>query len=57
VEWVTPIPGRGKSRAPQTGVDFSNDYVAELVKQGLGEAEIVARLTARDIELPHEVGT
>ena len=53
--FLTSVTTEGKSKAPQTGVDFSNDYVAELVKQGLKEEEIVARLTERDIELPHEV--
>jgi len=53
--FITTVTTDGASKAPQTGVDFSNDYVAELVKQGLSEDEIVKRLTARDIELPHEV--
>jgi outer membrane protein assembly factor BamB len=53
--FLTSVTTEGKSKVPQTGVDFSNDYVAELVKQGLKEEEIVARLTERDIELPHEV--
>lgn len=53
--FLTSVTTEGRSKAPQTGVDFSNDYVAELMKQGLGEDEIVARLKERDIELPHEV--
>jgi outer membrane protein assembly factor BamB len=53
--FLTTVTTEGTSKPPQTGVDFSNDYVAELVKQGLSEDEIVARLTARDIELPNEV--
>jgi outer membrane protein assembly factor BamB len=53
--FLTAVTTEGQSKAPQTGVDFSNDYVAELVKQGKSEKEIVDKLTARDIELPHEV--
>jgi outer membrane protein assembly factor BamB len=53
--YLTTVVTEGASKAPQTGVDFSNDYVAELVKQGLSEAQIVERLKARDIEMPEEV--
>lgn len=45
----------GDSKAPQTGTEFSNEYVAELTKQGLSQEEIVQRVTERDIELPDEV--
>jgi len=37
------------------GANYSNDYVAELSKQGLKEKEIIDRLNARDFELPAEV--
>jgi outer membrane protein assembly factor BamB len=53
--FLTSVTTEGISKAPQTGVDFSNDYAAELEKQGLKEEEIVERLKARDIEMPHEV--
>jgi len=53
--FLTTVTTDGASKHPQTGTDFSNDYVAELSKQGLPEAEILARLDARDIEKPHEV--
>ncbi|HET8646767.1 MAG TPA: PQQ-binding-like beta-propeller repeat protein, partial [Vicinamibacteria bacterium] len=53
--FLTTVTTEGASKAPQTGVDFSNDYAAELVKQGLKEEEVVARLKARDIEMPEEV--
>jgi hypothetical protein len=53
--FLTTVVTEGASKAPQTGVDFSNDYVAELVKQGLSEQQIVERLKARDIEMPEEV--
>ena len=45
----------GPSKAPQIGTEYSNEYVAELTKQGLTEAQVLEKVTARDIELPSEV--
>ena len=45
----------GKAKQPQTGVDYSNDYVAELQKQGIKGKELTERLNERDFELPNEV--
>ena len=45
----------GKSKAPQTGTEYSNEYVAALMKQGLTKAQVLQKVTARDIELPSEV--
>ena len=53
--FVTTVTTEGKSKPPQTGTDYSNDYVAELTKQGLTQEQVLERVTARDIELPHEV--
>jgi outer membrane protein assembly factor BamB len=53
--YVTTVTTDGKSKPPQIGTEYSNEYVAEMVKQGLSEKEIVERVTARDIELPKEV--
>jgi outer membrane protein assembly factor BamB len=53
--FVTSVTTEGTSKAPQTGTDFSNEYVAELMKQGLNQEQVLERLRARDIELPHEV--
>jgi hypothetical protein len=53
--FLTTVTTDGRSKEPQIGTDFSNDFVAELSKQGLFEAEVIERVTARDIELPHEV--
>jgi len=53
--FLTTVTTEGKSKAPQTGTDFSNDYVAELEKQGLGEDQILERLRSRDMEMPNEV--
>jgi len=53
--YLTTVTTDGKSKPPQAGVDYSNEYVAELQKQGLPMAEIIKRVTERDIELPNEV--
>ena len=53
--FVTAVTTDGKSKPPQIGTEYSNEYVAELMKQGLPEKEVVDRVTARDIELPKEV--
>lgn len=53
--FLTTAVTDGASKKPQLGVDFSNDYVAELSKQGLSQAEILAKVQERDIEQPHEV--
>lgn len=53
--FVTTVTTDGKSKPPQIGTEYSNEYVAELQKQGLSMKEILERVTARDIELPNEV--
>ena len=53
--YVTTVTTDGKSKPPQTGTEYSNEYAAELEKQGLPIEEIIKRLTERDIELPNEV--
>src|SRR6185295_5091952 len=53
--YVTTVTTDGKSKPPQIGTEYSNEYVAELQKQGLPIEEIIKRVTERDIELPHEV--
>src|SRR5262245_14088229 len=53
--YVTTVTTEGKSKPPQVGTEYSNEYAAELQKQGLPMKEIIERITARDIELPHEV--
>ncbi len=53
--YVTTVTTDGKSKPPQTGTEYSNEYVAELMKQGLPMKEVIDRVTARDIELPKEV--
>ncbi len=53
--FVTTVVTEGASKAPQTGTDFSNDYIAELQKQGLAMDQVLEKLNARDIEKPSEV--
>jgi outer membrane protein assembly factor BamB len=53
--FVTTAISDGGFKAPSTGI-FGNDYVAELAKQGLSDAEITSRVVARDIELTGEGG-
>ena len=53
--FLTTVVTDGKSKQPQIGTEYSNEYVAELMKQGLSEREVLDRVTERDIELPHEV--
>jgi len=53
--YVTTVTTEGKSKPPQIGTEYSNEYAAELQKQGLPMKEIIERLTERDIELPKEV--
>src|SRR5687768_6121695 len=53
--YVTTVTTEGKSKPPQTGTEYSNEYAAELMKQGLSQKEVLERVTERDIELPKEV--
>lgn len=53
--FLTTVVTDGKSKAPQTGTEYSNEYLAELMKQGLSQAEVMKRLNERDIEMPDEV--
>jgi outer membrane protein assembly factor BamB len=53
--FVTSAISPGSFKAPSTGI-FGNDYVAELMKQGLSEDEVNKRVISRDIELTSESG-
>src|SRR3984957_7810673 len=53
--FVTTVTTDGKAKVPQVGSNYSNDYVAELTKQGVKGQELMDRLNARDFELPNEV--
>ncbi len=53
--YLTTATTEGKSKPPQIGTEYSNEYVAEMQKQGLPMDKILERVTERDIELPKEV--
>ena len=53
--FVTAVTTEGKSKPPQTGTEYSNEYAAELMKQGLSMEQVLEKLKARDIEMPDEV--
>ena len=53
--YITSATTDGKSKPPQIGTEYSNEYVADLQKQGLPIEEVIKRVTERDIELPKEV--
>jgi outer membrane protein assembly factor BamB len=53
--FVTSAISPGAFKAPSTGI-FGNDYVAELMKQGLPVEEVNKRVIGRDIELTSESG-
>jgi outer membrane protein assembly factor BamB len=64
--WSSPIVAGGRvfltaatsekeMKPPEKGTDYSNEYVAELMQQGLSQEEVMARVTARDMELPSEI--
>ncbi len=55
VVYVTAASSEGEMKPPSLGVDFSNEYVAEMAEEGLSNEEIERRITARDTELPDEV--
>src|SRR5262249_10238833 len=52
--FLTTVTTEGKSKVPQIGTEYSNQYAAELAKQGLTEKQILERVYARDIEMPNE---
>ena len=53
--FLTTATTEGKSKSPQIGTEYSNEYSAELRKQGLSPQEIRDRLNERDFEMPNEV--
>lgn len=55
VVYVTAAASETEFKQPSLGVDFSNEYVAEMVEEGLSQEEVLRRITERDNELPHEV--
>ena len=52
--FLTSTTSEKALKQPSLGVDFSNDYVAELMKEGKTEDEVMEMVTERDSELPSE---
>lgn len=53
--FVTTAISAGAFKQPSPGI-YGNDYVAELERQGLSEAQIMEKLRLRDLESPTESG-
>ncbi len=53
--FITAATSDTPMKPPSLGVDFSNEYMAELRKQGLSAAEINQKLYERDREMPDEL--
>jgi hypothetical protein len=51
--FLTTVTTDGKAKQPQVGTTYSNDYSAELAKQGFKGSELRDRLNARDFEFPN----
>jgi outer membrane protein assembly factor BamB len=53
--FITSATSDKPMKPPSVGVDFSNEYLAELRKQGLSAAEANKKLYERDREMPDEI--
>ena len=53
--FLTTVLTDGEAKKPQVGTTYSNDYTAELIKQGFKGAELREKVNARDFEFPSEV--
>ncbi|MEM1250574.1 MAG: PQQ-binding-like beta-propeller repeat protein [Acidobacteriota bacterium] len=53
--FLTTATSKTTFKEPQIGTEYSNDYVAELMKEGLSQEEVMARVEARDMEMPDEI--
>jgi hypothetical protein len=55
--FVTTVMTDGEAKQPQVGTDYSNDYVAELSRQGIRGKELMDRLNALDSgNVPDDAG-
>jgi outer membrane protein assembly factor BamB len=53
--FMTAATSEQPMKPPSLGTEFSNEYIAELRKQGLPAGEINKRLWARDREMPQDI--
>ena len=52
--FVTTAVSEGEIKPVQAGTNYSNEFVAELVKQGLSEEEVEKKVMERDFQLPED---
>ncbi len=55
VVYITAAASDADMKQPSLGVDFSNEYVAEMQEEGLSAEAIERRINERDTEFPDEV--
>ena len=53
--FLTTATSQTEMKPPQIGTDYSNEYVAELMQQGLSMEEAIEKVEERDMEMPHEI--
>ena len=53
--FLTTVTTDGKSKVPQVGTEYGNEFMDELLQQGFTLAETIERLKERDNEMPEEV--
>jgi outer membrane protein assembly factor BamB len=53
--FLTTATSKTEMKPPQIGTEYSNEYIAELMKGGLSEEEAIKKLEERDMEFPDEV--
>jgi len=53
--FMTAATSEQRMKPPSLGTDFSNEYIAELRKQGLSGGELDKQLWARDREMPDDI--
>lgn len=53
--FLTTATSTAEVKQPQIGTEYSNEYLAELMGQGMSQEEAIAKLEERDMEFPDEV--
>lgn len=53
--FITAATSDTPMKQPSLGVDYSNEYIAQLQRQGLSAAEVNKKLWERDREMPEEL--
>ncbi len=53
--FLTTATSQTEMKPPQIGTEYSNEYIAELMGQGLSQEEAIAKLEERDMEFPTEI--